>query len=220
MRSMEIVPVGDSALIVRLGTAPNDTGTLLAAMERLRDAKLRGVIEIAPAYNTLGVFYDAAAATFDELVREIERISGSNKASATSARIIEIPVCYGGDFGPDLDGVAKHTGLTNAEVIARHAAADYVVSCVGFTPGFPYLSGLPNELSIPRRATPRKDVPAGSVAIGGSQTGVYPTNSPGGWHVIGRTKMRLFDVQQEPPALLRAGDRVHFRAMSLEEFEA
>ena|SRR5947209_2870101 len=219
---MEIVPVGDTALIVRLGTAPNDTSAALSTMRGLQDAKLRGVIEIAPAYNTLGVFYDAAEVSFDDLAKEIEAaiVQTATTGSAALARVIEIPVCYGGEFGPDLDNVASHTGLTSEEVIARHSATEYIVSCVGFTPGFPYLSGLPNELSIPRRATPRKQVPAGSVAIGGTQTGVYPISSPGGWHLIGRTRLRLFDVQQNPPALLQAGDRVRFRVVSRDEFEA
>jgi inhibitor of KinA len=219
---MEIVPVGDTTLIVRLGTAAEDSNASLAAMRRLQNAQLRGVIETAPAYNTLGVFYDAAEVGFDELAREIETaLAGADAGgTVTPGRVIDIPVCYGGDLGPDLDDVAKHTGLTSDEVIARHSAAEYVVSCVGFTPGFPYLSGLPNELSIPRRATPRKQVPVGAVAIGGSQTGVYPTSSPGGWHLIGRTRMRLFDVQQNPPALLQPGDRVRFRAITRDEFEA
>jgi inhibitor of KinA len=218
---MEIVPVGDSALLVRLGTAPNDTNAALRAMQKLRNAQLRGVIEIAPAYNTLGVFYDATEVGFDELAREIEIADKAGRSgTAPPARLVEIPVCYGGEFGPDLNDIAQHTGLTPDDIIARHSAAEYVVSCIGFTPGFPYLSGLPNELSIPRRATPRKQVPAGSVAIGGSQTGVYPTSSPGGWHLIGRTRLRLFDVQQNPPALLQAGDRVRFRAITRDEFDA
>lgn len=213
---MEIVPVGDTTLIVRLGTEPGDISASLATMRRLGELKLRGVIEIAPAYNTLGVFYDAAEIAFDELAKEIQATVGQGLRSqpAAKTRLIEIPVYYGGEFGPDLAEVAKHTGLTNEDVIARHAAAEYVVSCVGFTPGFPYLSGLPNELSIPRRVIPRKQVPAGSVAIGGSQTGIYPTSSPGGWHLIGRTNLRLFDAQRDPPASLQAGDRVRFRIVS------
>src|SRR3954447_25332122 len=129
---MEIVPVGDTTLIVRLGTFPDDTSASLAALRRLQNAKLRGVIEIAPAYNTLGLFYDAAEVGFGELAKEIEAAVAHNSTSgsAAPARVIEIPVCYGGEFGPDLDDVANHTGLTADEVIARHSAAEYVVSCV------------------------------------------------------------------------------------------
>jgi biotin-dependent carboxylase-like uncharacterized protein len=131
---------------------------------------------------------------------------------------VEIPVCYGGEYGPDLDGVAAHSGLSAAEVIARHERAEYLVHAIGFSPGFPYLGGLPPELATPRRTTPRLRVSPGSVAIGGGQTGVYPLETPGGWNLIGRTSLRLFDPWRKEPALLRAGDRVRFRAISADEF--
>ena len=124
--------------------------------------------------------------------------------------MIEIPVCYDREFALDLDDVARVAGLDEAEVIRRHSSAAYRVNCVGFIAGFPFMSGLPSELATPRRAAPRKEVPAGSVAIGGAQTGVYPRNSPGGWNVIGRTPLRLFDVQRDPPTILQAGDRCAF----------
>ena len=120
---------------------------------------------------------------------------------------------------PDLDAVAQHTALSPEEIVRRHADASYRVSCVGFTPGFPYLSGLPPELATPRRASPRKEIPAGAVAIGGTQTGIYPRKSPGGWNIIGRTPLRLFDVERNPPALFHAGDRVRFRKISRQEFD-
>lgn len=212
---MEVVPLGDSAIIVRLESGPNETSAVLHAMRTLQNAKLRGVIEIAPAYNTLGVFYDAAEVGFAELTHEIEAAAAGaiTRDTAADSRVIEIPVRYGGDFGPDLAHVAAHAAMSDEEVVRRHTAAEYLVSCVGFMPGFPYLIGLPNKLSTPRRATPRTHVPAGSVAIGGSQTGIYPTASPGGWNLIGRTDLSLFDPQREPPALLQAGDRVRFRAL-------
>jgi inhibitor of KinA len=137
-----------------------------------------------------------------------------------TAPVIEIPVCYDGEFAPDLGDVALHAGLPADEIIRRHSSADYRVSCVGFTPGFPFLSGLPAELATPRRSTPRKEIPEGAVAIGGAQTGVYPRKSPGGWNVIGRTPLRLFDVRREPPALFHAGDHARFRKISREEFDA
>jgi len=116
--------------------------------------------------------------------------------------------------------VAQHAGRTAQEVVDLHSGAEYRVSCLGFTPGFPFLAGLPNELGTPRRKIPRKEIPAGSVAIGGTQTGIYPVKSPGGWNVIGRTALRLFDPTKSPPAFLRAGDRVRFRSITREEFEA
>ncbi|HET9482549.1 MAG TPA: 5-oxoprolinase subunit PxpB, partial [Xanthomonadales bacterium] len=128
-------------------------------------------------------------------------------------RTVVIPVCYGGDSGPDLDAVAKHTGLSAHDVVARHAAGDYRVAMLGFQPGFPYLIGLDPALATPRHATPRPRVAAGSVGIGGAQTGVYPREAPGGWQLIGRTPLALFDAARKPPALLAPGDRVRFEAI-------
>jgi inhibitor of KinA len=133
--------------------------------------------------------------------------------------VIEVPVCYENEFAPDLNDVAQHSGLSQDEIIRRHSDATYRVACVGFTPGFPYLSGLPSELATPRRSSPRKEIPAGAVAIGGTQTGIYPRKSPGGWNIIGRTPLRLFDVERESPALLHTGGQVRFRQISRSEFE-
>ena len=228
---LEIAPLGDSALIVRVvddfGRDPD--GALNAVHGNLRALELAaipGVIEFAPAYTTIGVFFDPAGVAghspFESLRTAIENaLSASTLQNETGidAPVIEVPVCYDPEFGADLGDVARTAGLAEEEVVRRHASAAYRVNCVGFTPGFPYLSGLPPELATPRRAIPRKEVPAGSVAIGGAQTGVYPSKSPGGWNIIGRTSLRLFDIQREPPALLRAGDRVRFRKISREEFE-
>jgi KipI family sensor histidine kinase inhibitor len=131
---------------------------------------------------------------------------------------VEIPVCYGGECGPDIAAVAEHAGLLRDAVIARHTAAEYTVAMLGFAPGFPYLLGLDPSLQMPRRATPRTRVPAGSVAIGGAQTGIYPRELPGGWHLIGRTPLVLFDPQRELPCLLAPGDRVRFHAIEADEF--
>ncbi|HWG66113.1 MAG TPA: 5-oxoprolinase subunit PxpB [Rhodanobacteraceae bacterium] len=132
--------------------------------------------------------------------------------------IVVVPVCYGGEYGPDIDAVAEHAGLSRDDVIARHTAAEYTVAMLGFAPGFPYLLGLDASLHVPRRATPRTRVAAGSVAIGGAQTGIYPRELPGGWHLIGRTPRVLFDSAREPPCLLAPGDRVRFRAIEADEF--
>jgi inhibitor of KinA len=131
-----------------------------------------------------------------------------------------VPVCYDPEFALDLDHVAQHAQMSPKEVVNLHQVTDFHVSCIGFTPGFPFLAGLPEKLATPRRATPRKEIPAGSVAIGGRQSGIYPLRSPGGWNVIGRTPLPLFDPQTNPPALLRAGDRLRFQAISRQEFEA
>jgi inhibitor of KinA len=149
-----------------------------------------------------------------------EIANGNIRLKRSPASAIEVPVCYDAKFALDLDEVTNHVGVSAEQVIELHSSVTYRVSCLGFTPGFPYLSGLPAELNMPRRPVPRKRVPAGSVAIGGNQTGIYPTPSPGGWNVIGRTPMRLFTPAKNPPALLCPGDTVRFRPISLAEFEA
>ena len=226
---MEITPLGDSALIVRVvddfARDPEASlNAVLAALRSLEAAAIPGVIELAPAYSTIGVFFDAARIEpFDRFRTTIESILGASSLAdeiKIETSLIEIPVCYDREFALDLDDVARVAGVDGTEVIRRHFAATYRVNCVGFIGGFPFLSGLPSELATPRRPVPRKEVPAGSVAIGGAQTGIYPRNSPGGWNVIGRTPLRLFEVQREPPTILQAGDRVHFRKISREEFDA
>jgi inhibitor of KinA len=131
---------------------------------------------------------------------------------------VDIPVCYGGDFGPDLDAVSSHTGLSTEEVVAIHGEPDYLVYMIGFAPGFPYLGGMSERLASPRRESPRAKIPPGSVGIAGSQTGVYPIETPGGWQLIGRTPLRLFRPERDEPSLLRTGDRVRFQAIDRAEY--
>jgi inhibitor of KinA len=224
---MRIEPLGDSALLVRVmeeheRESERALNAVLTVLRQLEAALIPGVVELAPAYSTVGVFFDPALTGFDAVKTEIEQIWQSRepvKPRAGTTRTIEVPVCYEDEFAPDLREVAWHAGLSQLEVVRRHSAATYRVNCVGFTPGFPYLSGLPPELTSPRRAAPRKEIPAGAVAIGGTQTGIYPRKSPGGWNIIGRTPLSLFEVKREPPSLLQAGDRVRFRRISREEFE-
>jgi inhibitor of KinA len=237
---IQIAPLGDCALLVRVRDEfddPNDAITaVLAAQRAIEAAQLPGIIELAPAYTTVAVFYDPilaiSAGALVEGVRAWlkERISvllasgGRDRVrevpstSSARQRAMEIPICYEPEFAPDLEHVARNAGLSPNEVVELHSGAQYRVSCVGFTPGFQYLSGLPSRLATPRRATPRKEIPAGSVAIGGSQTGIYPIKSPGGWNVIGRTPVRLFDAAKYPPVLLGTGHWVRFRAITREEF--
>ncbi|HXM32693.1 MAG TPA: 5-oxoprolinase subunit PxpB [Chthoniobacterales bacterium] len=233
---MKIEPLGDSALIVRVvdefARDPDASlSEVLAALRALEAASIPSVIELAPAYTTVAVFFDPTRVApdeipetpFDWLRAKIEKVLKSRPAlqkQKTESDAIEVPVCYEGEFAPDLPEVARHAGLSEDEVVRRHSSASYRVNCLGFTPGFPFLSGLPAELATPRRVTPRKEIPAGAVGIGGAQTGIYPRKSPGGWNLMGRTPLRLFDVQREPPALFQAGDRVRFRKISREEFDA
>jgi inhibitor of KinA len=233
---MKIEPLGDSALIVRVvdefaRDSDAALSQVLAALRSLEAAALEGVIELAPAYATVAVFFDPARIApnetdqppFDWLRSEVESVlncGSANQKSKSESAVIEVPVCYEGEFAPDLAEVAQRAGLSEDEVVRRHSSASYRVNCVGFTPGFPFLSGLPTELATPRRAAPRKEIPAGAVGIGGAQTGIYPRKSPGGWNLIGRTPLRLFDLQREPPALFQAGDYVQLRKISREEFDA
>ena len=215
---MTIVPLGDSALVVAL---PGEAAAhaLAAALEREPPP---GATDIVAAFATVTVFYDrpraeAAAQLHEKLAGLTAAVEGG---ASPPPRTVEIPVCYTGEHAPDLAAVAAHTGLSAAEVIALHAGAAYHVRAIGFAPGFPYLGGLPEKLATPRRATPRTHVPAGAVGIGGAQTGVYPLASPGGWNLIGRTPLRLFDPARTEPALLRAGDHVKFFSITPEKFVA
>ena len=199
-----------------------------ATWQALRAVTLPGVTELVPAYTTVTVFYDPAKTVqagapetgvvewLGEKIRAA--IKNPPKLEKTKARTIEIPICYGGEFGPDLGVVAKHAKLSPEKVIELHRGADYLVYLIGFAPGFPYLGGLPKELMTPRHAKPRMTVAPGSVGIAGNQTGIYPLGTPGGWNLIGRTPLQLFTPDKNPPVLLHAGDRVKFRAIAPEEF--
>jgi KipI family sensor histidine kinase inhibitor len=229
MSDARIEPLGDSALLILLGERIDVelNARALAIAQAIGAAALPGVRDVAPAYASVCVQYDpcawthgtqspfaAIAAQLQELVRRVASVTADPSAA------IEIPVCYGGDCGADLADVSRHTGLTPQTVIERHCASIYRVAMLGFAPGFPYLLGLDASLHMPRRATPRTRVPAGSVAIGGAQTGIYPRDLPGGWHLIGRTPLALFDAARSPPALLAAGQTVRFRAIDAAQFAA
>jgi inhibitor of KinA len=226
---MKLEPLGDSAVVATLGTRI-DTATLASVLgfaASVAAARGKGIVDVVPAYATVTVFYDPAQFTeagedaYDEVRRLLEACAMRGRAAdhAPAGRTVEIPVCYGGEMGPDVGAVAASAGMGPDEVAARHAASDYLVYAIGFTPGFPFLGGLPEALATPRRATPRARVPAGSVGIGGPQTGVYPIASPGGWQLIGRTPLALFEAAREPAALLRPGDAVRFRAITQREFQ-
>ncbi|MEN9664751.1 MAG: 5-oxoprolinase subunit PxpB [Planctomycetota bacterium] len=210
---LTIEPLGDACLVVRFGTGIDavTSRAVAAATAALTAAALPGVVDIAATFNTVAVVFDPHRADPRELsgaiLASLQNLAGG---ASTPGTIVEIPVAYGGDDGPDLAAVAAHTGLDSEAVVRLHTTTDHVVGMIGFAPGFPYLLGLPAALSIPRRATPRTSVPAGSVAIAEHQTGIYPRSSPGGWHVIGRTPRAMFDPRRDPPALLRAGDLVRF----------
>lgn len=173
------------------------------------------VLEVVPGMNNLTVIFDPLEADPDDLMARLKAAWDTASAASAEGREVEIPVQYGGEYGPDLKAVADHTGLSVKEVVERHSGGDYVVFFLGFQPGFAYMGGLAEALHTPRRAEPRLEVPAGSVGIGGAQTGIYPATSPGGWQLIGRTAQRLFDPSRNPPTLLQPGDRVRFTVAGL-----
>ncbi len=227
---MLITPLGDTALRIELGEQIDEPThrRVQAALQTLEAARLPAVHELTSAYTTVTLFYDPlrvaeAGAPLEGIAGWLEArvravLAHPPKTEKTQGRTVEIPICYGGDFGPDLGVVATQAKISPEEVIKRHSRAEYFVHLVGFAPGFAYLGGLPKELATPRRATPRPTVPTGSLGIGGAQTGIYPLVTPGGWNLIGRTPLRMFRPEQNPPTLLLAGDRVKFRAITLEEF--
>ena len=188
--------------------------SLCGAVEK---SKRMGVIGCVPAYCTLLVTYDPLILSYQDIYEFLSNLEPDEK-DLVRGRIVPIPVCYGGTYGPDLGEVAAYTGLTKEMVILRHTGRLCRVYLLGFRPGFPYLGGMDESISVPRRATPRTTVAAGSVGIAGKQTGIYPETSPGGWNIIGRTPLHLFSEQEG--ALLHPGDRLHFRAISEEEFMA
>jgi len=233
---MEITPLGDSALLVRVAENFDDASEavlnkVLATKRNLEAAKIPGVIEVAPAYTTVAFFYNPVGAVdagapvenvagwIEQRIRQALADGNENPPDRVEKSSTEIPVCYETEFGFDLDEVARRAGLHSQEVVDLHSGAEYRVHCLGFTGGFAFLGGLPQKLATRRRDVPRKEIPAGSVAIGGKQTGIYPIKSPGGWNVIGRTSLKLFDPSKNPPTLLRAGDRVRFRSITRDEFE-
>ncbi len=212
---------GDRGLLAEYGDtiSPEVNRKVRQVAAALEAQPLRGVIEVIPTYRSLFLLYDPMTTSPEELQAALleleERLT---EVKIPPPREVEIPVCYGGEFGPDLAFVAESHGLSPEEVIRLHCQPLYQVYMVGFTPGFPFLGGLPKELHTPRRPTPRERVPAGSVGIAGEQTGIYPIESPGGWQLIGRTPLKVFDPNRPDPFLLKAGDLVRFRPIEPEEF--
>ncbi len=201
-------------------STPEAWGRVRAAAGVLRAAGLPGLVDITAAYTTVLLEFDPVALDAAGIEAAIAAIEGSRASELVGRRLVEVPVCYQGEFAPDTEQVAAEAGLAVADVAALHAGAEYVACFVGFQPGFAYLGGLPARLNVPRLDQPRVRIPAGSVGIAGDQTGVYPFASPGGWRLIGRTPVRMFDASRERPSLVNMGDRVKFVPISESEFLA
>lgn len=225
---MRFAPLGDRAVMITLGATIDEATHRLvrSASARIDRNPPVGFVDQVPAFTSIAVHYDPVVAAHgartspyarvvDELTAALDGITAEQ---LPPSRVVEIPVCYGGTFGPDLDDVAQAHEIASDEVVRLHTGGNYLVYMVGFMPGFAYLGGLPATLAMPRRKTPRTVVPAGTVGIGGSQTGVYPLDSPGGWNLIGKTPLAVFDIARPEPALLTTGDRVRFRAITEAQF--
>ncbi|HVP68370.1 MAG TPA: 5-oxoprolinase subunit PxpB [Anaeromyxobacteraceae bacterium] len=213
---------GEGGLVVELGDAidPVVNARVHALARAISDRLASDVLEVVPTYRSLLVVFDPLRVERGRLERRVAGLlSAAREGGAREAsRTVRVPVAYGGAAGPDLDFVAAHNGLTPAEVVEIHSSTSYLVFMLGFTPGFPYLGGMSGRIAAPRLDSPRTRIPAGSVGIAGAQTGIYPVESPGGWRLIGRTPLRLFDPGAERPFLLAAGDHVRFVPVSEEEW--
>lgn len=208
-----LVPASDAALLAVLAEGPSEAATaaVLALRDALAAAPPRGLLDLRPAYATLLLAFDPRATTHAELADAVRPLLPSpGLALPPASRTVEVPTCYGEECAPDLADVASHAALSRAEAVALHSGAAYRVAFLGFSPGFAYLLGLPPALAMPRLPAPRRSVPAGSVAVAGGQAGIYPRATPGGWRLVGRTPLPLFDAAREAPSLLLPGDAVRF----------
>lgn len=221
--------VGDRCLLVGLGTEvdPATSARVHALVRRLQEQPIAGVRDVVPAFTTVALHYrpECFGATPFATLRQLllKRLAAPLEGEADSGRVVEVPVCYGTaepDYGPDLADVAARCGLAPEAVIERHLASPHRVYMLGFAPGFPFIGGLDERLEMPRRANPRTHIPPGSVAIARRQTCIYPLDTPGGWNLIGRTPLRLFDPAAEPPCLLAPGDAIRFVAIAPADYRA
>ena len=226
----DLHPLGDNAIIIELGvdikSEIHDKVQLVTSI--LDSLQEEWMIEYIPAFTTVTIFYDPVKVSvlsagrllpYDWACSELKQLlKGTHSGRFSPPRVIEIPVCYGVDFGPDLQFVAEHNGLTTEEVIHIHSSGDYLVYMIGFSPGFPYIGGMSERIATPRRESPRMKIPPRTVGIAGKQTGIYPIGTPGGWQLIGRTPLALFRPSDKVPSLLKAGDKIKFKPISLEEY--
>ena len=222
----KVLPVGDAAVLVEFGESidPDVNDRVYGFAAAVTAADVDGVEELVPTYRSLLVQYDLHKVNYEDMAARLEELSqvagGPADTVSRGNVIVHIPMAYGGEYGPDLEDVAEHNSLSSQEVIDIHSGTGYRVFMLGFAPGFPYLGGMDERIACPRLQTPRVRVPAGSVGIAESQTGVYPNDSPGGWRIIGRTPVKLFDPNAEPPAAILPGSKVVFDPVSESEYQS
>ncbi|MBE6036327.1 MAG: 5-oxoprolinase subunit PxpB [Clostridiales bacterium] len=212
----------DTSLAIEFGSEISyEINSKIRAFDKaLAAEQIEGIVETVPTYCSLTIHYEPELIRYKELREKLETLlAGSYEGQSGPAAVIEIPVLYGGEFGPDLEHVAEHNSLTPKQVIELHSGGEYLVYMLGFTPGFSYLGGMDERLATPRLKTPRVLIPGGSVGIAGAQTGIYPMDSPGGWQLIGRTPVKLYDPRREQPILLDAGEYIKFRAIDQAEYD-
>ncbi|MBU5485112.1 5-oxoprolinase subunit PxpB [Clostridium sp. MSJ-11] len=213
---------GDKALTIEYGNEISEdiSNKVRYMMVVLESNKIQGIVEIVPTYRSLMIHYDALTIGYDDLVKELKLLEDKlEDISLPEPEVIEIPTVYGGEYGPDIENVAHHNGITLEEVIKIHSSKEYLIYMLGFTPGFPYLGGMDEKISTPRLKEPRTKINRGSVGIAGSQTGIYPIDSPGGWQLIGRTPLKLYEPNREVPILLKAGNYIKFVPISKNQYK-
>ena len=222
MAEVRFLLTGDTSVTVEFG---NEISTEINAKIRafniaLQQSKIPGIVETVPTYRSLAVHYDPEVILYGALVKKLKGLLGQlDSIQIPPSDVLEIPVLYGGEEGPDIEFVAEHNGKTVQEVIDIHTSTEYLIYMLGFTPGFTYLGGMSEEIATPRLKTPRGLIPGGSVGIAGAQTGVYPIDSPGGWQLIGRTPVRMYDPDRATPILPEAGQYIKFYAIDKAEYD-
>ena len=223
MQKVKILIEGDSSVLIVFGDTISTeiNQRITATVKLIKEQRIEGIVDMIPAFASLLINYNPLVISYAALRRRLERILRMEiRSEATVRRVYEIPVCYGGAYGPDLGQIADHAGLTPEEVIDIHTSRDYLIYMLGFLPGFCYLGGLDERIHTPRLSSPRLRIPAGSVGIGGSQTGIYPMDSPGGWQLMGMTPVKTYDPQREVPILVQAGEYIRFVRIDEDEFRA
>ncbi len=216
-----IKPSGDCALLIEFGNEISEEVNKRVAILKacIEEAQIAGIVECIPTYRSLSVLYKPCEIAFDDLKKKMEAfIENAGLSTEALGKVYIVPVCYGGEYGPDLQNVGAMNKMEIEEVIATHVSVDYRIYMIGFTPGFPYLGGMSQSIASPRLKKPRTKIYAGSVGIAGEQTGIYPIDSPGGWQIIGRTPLKLFDINREDPILIEAGNYIRFVEIDLEEY--
>ena len=221
MSDVRYLVSGDCAVCVEFGNkiCPDINTKIRAFKIAVEKSGIEGIVETVPTYRSLLVHYKPEVIGFKELTEKFEELMGSiSNIQIPPPTVIEIPVLYGGEMGPDIENVASHNGKTVEEVIQIHTSEEYLIYMLGFIAGFPYLGGMSKEIATPRLKSPRVKIDGGSVGIAGEQTGVYPVDSPGGWQLIGRTPLKLYDADREKPVLLEAGQYIKFRSIDAAEY--